>query len=311
MKIPTPKKVDAPIRKLHSHLNGKTVSELSFLEKSLLFAELSRVSYASRTEAGILALELGLPETRFYDRDGAQAYLFGNETDAIICCRGTEPHEWNDIRADLDAATDVAETIGRVHRGFKREVDDLWPRLEQALVSNERKLWFTGHSLGGAMTAICAARCQLSHIRSCPEGIYTYGAPRVGNKRYVNHVKLPYYRWVNNNDIVPRVPPRWLGYRHAGVEVYLNRRGDISGVHGMLKARDRWWGFVSSLKKWKVDHLSDHAMGEYIDAIRRSLEQEKAGVRSEALEKLLRETNYEDQQAEPTVAQEVNVAKGA
>lgn len=268
-------------------LEGRLVAELTFLEKSLLFAELSRAAYFPRTIAGQLAEEVGFPETRYYDRDGAQAYIFANDTDAVVCCRGTEPNEWNDIRADLDAVYDVAETVGRVHRGFKREVNDLWPRLEQALVSNERTLWFTGHSLGGAMTAICAGRCYLSHIKSDPEAVYTFGSPRVGNKRYVNHVQLSYYRWVNNNDIVPRVPPAFLGYRHGGHEIYLNRRGRISNVTGLLKMRDRWWGFIRSLRRWRVDHFNDHLMGEYIRSVKQAVQQERAGSRPKALMKVL------------------------
>lgn len=270
-----------------TRLEGRQIGELTFLEKSLLFAELSRASYFPRTVAGQLAEDVGLPETRFYDRDGAQAYVFANETDAVVCCRGTEPNEWNDIRADLDAIYDVAETVGRVHRGFKREVNDLWPRLEQALVSNERVLWFAGHSLGGAMTAICAGRCYLSHIKSAPEAVFTYGSPRVGDKRYVNHVQLAYYRWVNNNDIVTRVPPSFLGYRHAGHEIYLNRLGRISNVTGMLKMRDRWWGFLRTLRRWRVDHFSDHLMGEYIKAIENAVKLEQSGHRPKALEKVL------------------------
>ncbi|MEM8864655.1 MAG: lipase family protein [Planctomycetota bacterium] len=258
----------------YSRVTG-TIEELSFLQKSLLFAELARASYFSRGEAGRIVNEIGFPEIRFYDRDGAQAYVFASDTDAIVACRGTEPHEWNDIRADLDAMTDLAETVGRVHRGFKREVDDLWPRLEQALVSNEKTLWFVGHSLGGAMAAICAGRCKLSHIRSTPAGLFTFGSPRVGNRRYVNYVRLPYYRWVNNNDIVPRVPPRLFGYRHTGEEIYLNRHGKISQVTGLLRARDRFWGFVRSLRRWRVDHFSDHLMSEYIQAILALAEEEQ------------------------------------
>ncbi|MEN1681497.1 MAG: lipase family protein [Planctomycetota bacterium] len=253
------------------------IDQMTVLQQSLLFAELARLSYFSRAEAGRVANAIGLPEIRFYDRDGAQAYIFANEQDAVVTCRGTEPHEWNDIRADLDAVTDVAETVGRVHRGFKREVDDLWPRLEEALVSNDRTLWFAGHSLGGAMAAICAGRCKLSHIRSNPEGLFTYGSPRVGNRRYVNHVRLKYYRWVNNNDIVPRVPPAWLGYRHAGVEMYLDRFGHLSGVTGAMRARDRFWGFWRSLRRWRIDHFSDHLMGEYIAGIQHAVLAETPG----------------------------------
>lgn len=258
----------------YTRLNGP-VAELGFLEQSLLFAELSRLSYFSRGEAGRAANEIGFPEIRFYDRDGAQAYIFGNDVDAVVTCRGTEPNEWNDIRADLNALTDLAETAGRVHRGFNREVNDLWPRLEKALVSNERTLWFTGHSLGGAMSAICAGRCKLSHIKSDPEGLFTYGSPRVGNRRYVNYVRLNYYRWVNNNDIVPRVPPTWFGYRHAGQELYLNRNGQLSAAHGYLRFRDRWWGFFRTLRRWRIDHFSDHLMGEYITAIKGLVDQQR------------------------------------
>ena len=143
--------------------------------------------------------------------------------------------KWNDVKADLDATTALAETVGRVHRGFKREVDDLWPRLEQALVNNTRTLWFAGHSLGGAMATICAGRCKLSHIRSDPRALFTYGAPRVGDRRYVNFVKLEFYRWVNNNDIVPRMPPTFMGFRHTGQEVYLNSKGRIARVRGWHK----------------------------------------------------------------------------
>jgi triacylglycerol lipase len=307
--IPTPPEVKplAPGADLiaHTQLNGRPVSQLTFLEKSLLFAELARASYFCRTIAGQLAEDIGFPETRFYDREGAQAYLFGNETDAVICCRGTEPHEWNDIRADLNAFMDAAETVGRVHRGFRSEVNELWPRLEQALVSNERVLWFAGHSLGGAMTAICAGRCYLSHIKSSPEAVFTYGSPRVGDGRYINHIKLNYYRWVNNNDIVTRVPPRWMGYRHGGIEVYANRRGRVSGVTGLLRVRDRWWGFWRTILKGRVDHFADHLMGEYLWVIDRALDQERAGLHAPALERLLKKIGCPSVVPQPVVSQPV------
>jgi triacylglycerol lipase len=251
---------------VHSSLSGP-IESLSFLRRSLLFAELSNLSYMSRATAGRLAYRIGFPEIRYYDRDGAQAYIFGNERDAVVVCRGTEPHDWNDVRADLDLATTVSETVGWVHRGFKREVDDLWPRLEQALVNNTRTLWFAGHSLGGAMAAICAGRCRLSHIKSNPHALFTYGSPRIGNKRYVNYVQLEAYRWVNNNDIIPRVPPPWLGYRHKGQEVYLNAFGQIRRLCYWQRTKDRWRGFIRGLREGRFDHFSDHSIGQYIGHI--------------------------------------------
>jgi triacylglycerol lipase len=252
------------------------IESLSLLRRSLLFAELSSLSYLSRAEAGRLAYRMGFPEIRFYDRDGAQAYIFANADDAVVTCRGTEPHDWNDVKADIRLGFVLAETAGWVHRGFKREVDDLWPRLEQALVTNARPVWFTGHSLGGAMAAICAGRCAVSHIRSNPRSLYTFGSPRIGSRRYVNYIQLESYRWVNNNDIVTRVPPAWLGYQHKGQEIYLNAYGKIRHFTGWQRVKDRWRGFVRGLREGSFDHFADHSIARYIEYIRRAVEEEEA-----------------------------------
>lgn len=262
---------------LRSKLSG-SIRDLTFLQRSLLFAELSMVSYNDEDEARRAAQIIGFPDTTFYNRDGSQAYRFRNDEDCVIACRGTEPNEWNDIQADANAASVLAETAGKVHRGFKREVDDLWPMLETALMGNDQPLWFCGHSLGGAMATICAGRCFLSHIESMPDQLYTYGSPRVGDKRYINYVRLDHFRFVNNNDIVTRVPPVLLGYRHCGSEVYLNRDGDIGKLNQISRRRDRWQGFLRGLRKWKVDHFSDHSVMDYIDAIARAVEEERVEI---------------------------------
>ncbi|MEM9585925.1 MAG: lipase family protein [Planctomycetota bacterium] len=262
---------------IHSRVDGP-ISQLSFLRKALLFAELAMIAYNDEAEASKAAEFAGFPESTFYDRDGSQAYRFRNDHDCVIACRGTEPNEWNDIQADANAAAVLAETVGKVHRGFKNEVDDLWPMLETALVSNDQPLWFTGHSLGGAMATICAGRCFLSHIASVPEQLYTYGSPRVGDKRYINYVKLDHFRFVNNNDIVTRVPPSWFGYRHCGREVYINRNGKLGELGHLAKRHDRWQGFLRSLKSWKVDHFSDHSLKEYVAAILNAIEESEETV---------------------------------
>ncbi len=249
---------------LHSRIEGPIV-ELSLLRRALLFAELSTIAYMDPGEIDIAVHRIGFEQFDFFERDGSQAYWFRTSHDSVIACRGTEPNEWNDIKADAYAITALAETVGRVHRGFKQEVDDLWPRIEKALVENTKTQWFTGHSLGGAMATICGGRCKLSHIKTIPEEIHTFGSPRVGNKRYVNHANLTIYRWVNNNDIVTRVPPPWFGYRHTGIEKYFDRNGELSNVTGWHRSADRLRGFLKGLGKLNIDHFSDHLMPYYID----------------------------------------------
>jgi len=257
---------------------GGPIDQLSFLQRSLLFAELAMIAYNDLNEAERAASHVGFPDVTFFDHDGSQAYRFRNDHDCVIACRGTEPNEWNDIRADVSASAVVAETVGKVHRGFKREVDDLWPMLETALLGNQQPLWFCGHSLGGAMATICAGRCFLSHINSNPSGLYSYGSPRVGNKRYINYVKLEHFRFVNNNDIVTRVPPAWMGYRHCGTEIYLDRQGRIGQLSGTARRLDRWRGFLAGLVRRQIDHFSDHSLHAYIQPLLDAAQTEQASV---------------------------------
>ncbi len=262
---PPPGPVAAPLR---IKFTG-AISDLSLLRRSLLFAEFSRVAYYDRETVARLVEPIGFHlNVEFFDREGAQAYRLDNATDVVIACRGTEPHETNDLKADIDAAKVVAETVGHVHRGFKGEVDQLWPMIEKSLQANRsKKVWFCGHSLGGAMATICAGRCFISEIPSAPEALFTYGSPRVGTKRYINYCRIQHIRWVNNNDIVPRLPPAWLGFRHSGREMYLNRRGELRKLDYWGKAGDRIRGFVRTLGRFRIDWLSDHSINSYIDAI--------------------------------------------
>ena len=225
------------------------------------------ISYMSIEECNIAAGKLGFTNGKFFNTEGAQAYWFHNEFDSVVVCRGTEPHEWEDIKADANALTALAETVGKVHRGFKAEVDRIWPFIEEALEENQKPLWFCGHSLGGAMANICAARCMLSHIESEPSELYTYGSPRIGCKRYVSHVDLKHYRWVNNNDIVTRVPPVFMGYRHNGEEKYIDRNGNLKKLYGWKRVSDRIQGLLRGLRRFRIDYLSDHSSLAYIDHI--------------------------------------------
>ncbi len=268
--------IEEAIRLLSEPLSH-TIDELNLLQQGLLFAELARIAYYRPDIVWEAISAVGFEHFEFFDEDGAQAYIFENQFDCVVVCRGTEPNEWNDIKADVDAVSVLAETAGRVHRGFKSEVDHLWPRLELALKENEKPLWFAGHSLGGAMATVCAGRCKLAEIPSNPAGLFTYGSPRVGNRRYINFVKIPHYRWVNNNDIVCRVPPRWLGYTHSGRELYFNSFGRLRKYTPWRRFRDRWYGFMLSLRRWKIDHLADHSMLEYIACIQRAIEDESKG----------------------------------
>jgi triacylglycerol lipase len=250
------------------------IGKLSFLQRALLFAKLSKIAYSTPSQAKKQALELGFGDVLFFDRDGAQAYRFQNDANCVIAFRGTEPKQWNDIAADAKVRAVLSELAGKVHRGFKREADDLWPLIETSILRNSKQLYLCGHSLGAAMATICALRCVESHIPSHPAELFTFGSPRIGNKRYIASVPINHFRFVNNNDIVAQVPPIWLGYRHSGCEIYANRQGELIRLDDTARRRDRWHGFLRGLKRGKLDHFSDHSIDHYIEIIDHALQQQ-------------------------------------
>lgn len=240
------------------------ISTFDFAERSVLFAKISSLAYYTDSETETQAKRLGFSVREFYNKEGAQAYLLESHTDVVIACRGTEPNEFADIQADANAWPVVSETISRVHAGFKGHVDYLWPRVEKDLLGCDKNLWFTGHSLGAAMATLMAFRCEHCSKLPNPQELYTYGSPRVGWPRYVKTFSVTHHRWVNNNDVVCRVPFFIMGYRHTGQKHYINAYGQVRRMTAWQRFKDRLRGLWFGIKQGKIDSFSDHAIGSYI-----------------------------------------------
>jgi triacylglycerol lipase len=95
----------------------------------------------------------------------------------------------------------------------------------------------------------------------------------------VSYVSYEAYRWVNNNDVVARVPPWWLGFRHKGQEVYLNADGEIRQLTAWQRVKDRWRGFIGGLKQREFDAFTDHSITRYVEYILRAVEEEESVTR--------------------------------
>lgn len=247
-----------------------SITKMSFKNRSLLFAKLSKISYYNLKDAKKQAKTLGFTTVEFYDKEGAQAYRFMNKDDLVIACRGTQPTEFNDISADLKALPVMAETISRVHQGFKAEVDELWPAISEDInrkANLGKTLWFCGHSLGAAMATIMCSRCMHDVELNDPVELYTFGSPRVGWRGYIKSLNVTHHRWKNNNDIVTTVPLWAMGYVHHGTQHYLNAYGNYRKPTGWQLWKDKWRGIWMGLKQGKIDSFGDHSMVEYIKHI--------------------------------------------
>lgn len=107
-------------------------------------------------------------------------------------------------------APSPTERFGRVHRGFYGAFLALAPQIMKNIHTAKQDIglptcpvYFTGHSLGGAMATITAREL----MPDSNGAVYNFGSPRVGDYNYFNGMKTPLFRVVNSSDIVPRVPP--------------------------------------------------------------------------------------------------------
>lgn len=206
----------------------------------------------------------GKSKYEFIEDNGAQCHIAWDKDEIIIAFRGTEPSEFSDITADLNALPDRANNgNGWVHNGFQEEVNKVWDEVTRVLNKElkDRRLYICGHSLGGAMSTIAASR--LGDRVTC---MYTYGSPRAGTKSFVKSFSsTPHYRHVNNNDIVPKVPFAFLGYRHHGTLRYINHYGNIRKLTFWQRVKDGWRGRTAAWRnKQPFDGARDHGMDNYV-----------------------------------------------
>ena len=207
--------------------------------------------------------KIGYKTVEFIDIRGAQCYLLSNKDLITIVFRGTEPGQPSDIIADIKTWKSKSKVAGKVHDGFYDELEKVWEKIEAFTNKNKNKeCTITGHSLGGAMATLCAARLQTQYKNLA---LYTYGSPRVGNKEFINSCKIKHHRWVNNNDAVTRVPPALFGFRHHGTMMYLNHYGNVrNGLSIWQRFKDRVRGRWAAWKKLQFfDGAFDHSISDY------------------------------------------------
>ena len=204
-------------------------------------------------------------------KNSAQATLIEHEDYLCMAFRGTD--ELSDWLDNINAFS-TKELFGEFHRGFWNSVEDVWRPINKKFRSlqkkNKRPLFITGHSLGGAMATIAAAK--LIHVDKPFISVYTFGQPRALSRETAQvfnvECKSRFFRFHNNNDIVTRVPARLMGYSHVGNYLYITEEKEIYREVGFwFKFLDQVDGAVKDVKEKGFDGIKDHNINEYLSAI--------------------------------------------
>jgi len=232
---------------------------------AILCANLSSLVYRNFDEKLSKRLNKIFPYVMYFDNKGTQAIVAHDKERIAIIFRGTEPKEFKDVKADLKTWPKRSDEVkGLVHSGFAEALDRVWNDLEPFVdecvkLHDIKQVIFTGHSLGGALAVVAAARSK--YVGE----VYTYGQPRVGNRKYSKQVKSKVYRFVNNNDVVPRVPPPLI-FGHQGTKYHIVGEDKLITPTGKLN--DFWLSmkvrFKNMLKlRYFRSLVADHDINTY------------------------------------------------
>jgi triacylglycerol lipase len=224
-----------PLRPNRSAARQSAASKRSIVagycdRRALHLADLAHWSYDDAATIAEQCEKFGYSEFHFFDQGATQAVLVGNEQDLVLTFRGTELTSLQDWITNSECSQTKASG-GRVHAGFWQDWQMVWAQVETQLQESRQKsqrFWLTGHSLGGALAMVAAVQLQLMGHKI--DGIYSFGAPRLGDRDFALHFNRRLYaqtfRLVNHKDIVPHLPPLDLGYVHVGQLIYFNESGD-------------------------------------------------------------------------------------
>jgi hypothetical protein len=227
---------------------------------ALWLAELSRLVYRHDIEEDTpppqptrnsYLVNAGFKQRQFFlsRKKNTQAMLVeygGTLPFAVLVFRGTEQTIENFITSLQTGISQFKKMEIGVHKGFQEAINSVWCEIDAALAQLICPVFYTGHSLGAALATLAAAR-------RAPKAVYTFGSPRVGNQAFISSLgDVPFYRIVDDEDIVATIPPEVMDFRHVGAE------------HRLIAPKS---GLSSQHLFDPPKPLADHAPINYVDRV--------------------------------------------
>jgi triacylglycerol lipase len=185
----------------------------------------SLLSYSTPPDVQRFLAKWDFEESRILRGSLTQGFVARRGDIVIVAFRGTEPINADDWLSNVNYHQLPFKGVpGRLHGGFAKDMHEkqivvpMLDALTELNAGKKTRLFLTGHSLGGALAVLAAA---LLHFREHQRiaGVYTYGQPRLGDAAFSTAFDQALgavtFRYVNDLDAVPHVPPTRLPARSA------------------------------------------------------------------------------------------------
>ncbi|TXK74089.1 lipase family protein [Paenibacillus sp. N3.4] len=186
--------------------------------------------------------------TSFFGKKEWFGFIAESDDRVVLVFRGTNTKsDWISDAIARQTPYPYTKEGGLAHQGFLDIYSSARKQILTALnkLSAQKALYITGHSLGGALTALCAVDVAANTKFKAP-AIYTFASPRAGNPvfaRLFNQKTGSHFRIYNINDIVPELPPvlytsprtdKTYHYLHVKKAVELSfQAGSVSANHAI------------------------------------------------------------------------------
>lgn len=200
-----------------------------------------------------------------YDYSFATVQVIVKHVDGVvyIVFRATDTDaDWkvhfSEFSAERNHFFDIVDPRIRVHGGWSADYVGI-----RKYILNEVSFFLekgfcefcvVGHSYGGALASACAL--DLTAYFGISVSIVTFGAPRMGNKHFVNALMervVSEHHFVYGNDGVPLLPPAFVGYRKYNNTEYLGTRDWRITLKNTIVTGFKWLKAI--LKKQSFDYF--------------------------------------------------------
>lgn len=230
-------------------------------------AEFCRWASHSRVVSLMILQDKGY-KVDYFDssRTSTGGFVASNNQHVVVVFEATRG--LRDWFTDISAWYNFKHRFGPIHSGFMKAYSSVGRDIVDLLAEHQtkdKKLYVTGHSLGGALATIAATDIA-------PDQVYTYGSPRVMGVRAAKEYDqwaCPTHRVAISGDLVTRLP-KPLFYRHVGKLYYFS----VEGKH--IEDPTRWERFKHATKDLLEEFLTgtlfdgeDHSLALYEGFLRK------------------------------------------